>query len=71
MCFHPPSDIISPKMIIFCGFELEKSNWVKRQISNFGPKISEFYENFRFLSKLIVFGIKIEFYISLRVFMII
>ena len=31
MCFHPPSDIISPKMIIFCGFELEKSNWVKHK----------------------------------------
>ena len=42
MCFHPPSDKISPKMIIFCGFELEKSNWVKRQIPNFGPKIMKF-----------------------------
>ena len=40
--FSPPSDKISPKMIIFCGFELEKSNWVKRQISNFGPKIMKF-----------------------------
>ena len=43
--FSSPSDIISPKMIIFCGFELEKSNWVKRQISNYGPifmKISDF-----------------------------
>ena len=42
MCFHPPSDVISPKMIIFCGFELEKSNWVKHKYANFEPFFKQF-----------------------------
>ena len=57
MCFHPPSDKISPKMIIFCGSELEKSNWVKRQISNFGPKIMKFSD---FTRKKLFLGLKLN-----------